>query len=312
MSDTEEPRIEIIPVSPGAECLEGEEIGELDSEGGDYLGIGDPESEGDDYLDASAITPQSMMAASLEPEELTPLKVKHPVGHKTTRRKASYFGGSLGQYHKLQCQTAADLESMKKAAQAAQAAADSADLVHRELRPHNEYLESRMRQQANLIEEQRQLMGKLYDEVTSLKKELKNPVPLEPSKKTYRRKEPNPTPPSYDGTGDLNEFLDQIDTIAEVQEWSDSETAMMVKTYCSGQALSAITGLRPDYEAVKRALRAEVLEKVETYSSQLKQRRQKKGESLTDLALDIKRLAKLIYGNNPAASVETTVRDSFI
>ncbi|MES9883163.1 MAG: C2HC-type zinc finger protein, partial [Sedimenticola sp.] len=141
------------------------------------------------------------------------------------------------------------------------------------------------------------------------------PIPTtndSPSYKTHKK------PPIYDGHSSLQDYLVQFEIIAEMNQWSDTAKAMELVTSLRGLAQSILSDLSPaqrkDYPYLVTALTArfEPTNQSELYRAQMKTRLRKKGETIQELAQDIKRTVRMAY---PGASMEVReqlCRDCFV
>lgn len=118
-------------------------------------------------------------------------------------------------------------------------------------------------------------------------------------------------PHEYDGKTSWSDYLIHFETVANLNNWSGRIKAMKLIACMQDNALSTIgdinTSCPPSFEELVNILtkRFEPKNQMELYRNQMDARIRKKGETLPELAQDIKRLVRLAY---PHADQET--RDS--
>ena len=115
-----------------------------------------------------------------------------------------------------------------------------------------------------------------------------------PSKRAFIK------PPRFEGKDNcLESHLVQFEIIAKHNQWKDSEKADFLKCSLSGEASHMLRDLddKATYDDVVSQLRQRYgsLEQIESYRMELKHRRRKPGESLSQLLKDIRRLFLLAY-----------------
>ena len=114
-------------------------------------------------------------------------------------------------------------------------------------------------------------------------------------------------PPTYDGTSSWQDYLVQFVLLGKGNQWTQEEKAMELATSLRGAAVAILSDLgvqdREDYNCLVSALAArfEPTNQSEIFRSQVKSRVREKGESLPELAQDVKRLVRFAY---PTAGVE--------
>ena len=132
-----------------------------------------------------------------------------------------------------------------------------------------------------------------------------------PSKKAFIK------PPRFEGKDNcLESHLVQFEIIAKHNQWNDSEKADFLKCSLSGEASHLLRDLddKATYDDVVSQLRQRYgsLEQIESYRMELKHRRRKPGESLSQLLKDIRRLFLLAYPGPQNYMTLITARDAFI
>ena len=125
-------------------------------------------------------------------------------------------------------------------------------------------------------------------------------------------------PATYDGKSSCRDYLVQFEMIAELNRWDAPTRALELATSLRGLALAILSDLGPeergDYNKLLRALvgRFEPDNQSEVFRSQLKGRQRRKGESLTELCQEIKRLARKAYPTAHRDMRDRLAMDSFV
>ncbi|KAL3862063.1 hypothetical protein ACJMK2_038690 [Sinanodonta woodiana] len=125
-------------------------------------------------------------------------------------------------------------------------------------------------------------------------------------------------PATYDGSTHWQDYLVHFELVAEINQWDDHQKALELATSLRGAAQGVLSDLHPDmrrnYRSLVNALasRFEPENQSELYRAQIKSRLRKRGEPLTELAQDIKRLVRLAYPTAPLQVREQLARDCFI
>ena len=133
------------------------------------------------------------------------------------------------------------------------------------------------------------------------------------SASVYRAK-----PRDYDGTGSWREYQSQFDRVAELNEWEDSDRLSVLWIHLSGSALSYLEGL-PEH---KKSTYAEVCAAMSSrfgserltmiHKAELVHKSRKRGQSLQELAQEIRRLADYAYPNFPVKARDEVAMEKFI
>ena len=119
---------------------------------------------------------------------------------------------------------------------------------------------------------------------------------------------PHIKPEDYDGTTDWSEYKIYFDQLSELYGWEDEMKAMILGVCLKGEARVVLAGLdaamRHSYLALITALSQSFAPKelVHLHQAELKARRKKGDESMTDLGRDIAKLVRLAY---PTADMTT-------
>lgn len=141
-------------------------------------------------------------------------------------------------------------------------------------------------------------------------------TPTHPS--TATEFNPYRKPPEYDGTTSFKDYSVQFNLIAELNNWNKRRSALELAASLNGAARELLSDLAPyertDFDILVTALknRFEPDSQQDVYRFQLKQKLRQKGESLPDLAHEIK---KLVRKANPTATAlmrESLAKDAFI
>ena len=113
------------------------------------------------------------------------------------------------------------------------------------------------------------------------------------------------------------DFKAHFDACAELNGWTDKEKGLYLAVSLRGQAQGVFGNLSSksnDYTELSNALQERFAPPKQTdlYRVQLKERRQRATESLTELGQDIWRLINLAYPTAPADLRETLAKEQFI
>ena len=125
-------------------------------------------------------------------------------------------------------------------------------------------------------------------------------------------------PEDYDGTTSWTEYQMYFDQLAELSEWDDEKKAMILGLCLKGEARMVLAGLdvarRHSYLAVTTALAQNFAPKelVHLHQAELKARKKKREESMTDLGRDIARLVRLAYPTADLATREVIGINAFL
>ena len=125
-------------------------------------------------------------------------------------------------------------------------------------------------------------------------------------------------PAVYDGESNWQDYLVHFEMISQLNNWDDVTKAMELATSLRGVAQGVLSDMRPETRCSYRHLvsalanRFQPENQSELYRAQLKNRIRQKGESLTELAQDIKRLTRLAYPAAPLEVRDRLARDCFI
>ena len=125
-------------------------------------------------------------------------------------------------------------------------------------------------------------------------------------------------PPPFDGKSGCRDYLVQFDMIAKLNRWDGTTKAMELATSLKGTAVSILTDLEPEYRRDYGRLVSALLARFEpdnqseVFRAQLKGKRRRGQEALTELAQDVRTLARKAYPHASMTIRETIARDCFI
>ena len=122
---------------------------------------------------------------------------------------------------------------------------------------------------------------------------------------------------TYDGSSSWLDYKAHFETCAEINNWTNTEKGLYLAVALRGQAQSVMGNLSDkskDYDSLVKALedRFAPPNQTELYRVQLRERRQKASESLSELGQDIRRLTNLAYPTATTELRETLAKDQFI
>ena len=123
-------------------------------------------------------------------------------------------------------------------------------------------------------------------------------------------------PPKFDGKTCIESHLTQFRIAASRNEWNESERVDFLKMSLIGEANSILKNVSDNitYAELKAKLKQRYgsLDQVEAFRVQLKARRRKKNETLSELMMDIRRLFALAYPGPKSYMSDIAAKDSFI
>ena len=149
------------------------------------------------------------------------------------------------------------------------------------------------------------------------KKKKKKKEKKEKKGQSKQRRKPSSILKKFDGESSVEIFLEQFKQIAKFEDWDEEETIHFLGQSMTGKAedfaveLGKCTILEEAYKLVEKTYANRELTK--KYRAELKNRRLRPGETLSDLCHAIKKLMKLAYpaGLDPTMYEEFS-RDAFI
>ena len=122
----------------------------------------------------------------------------------------------------------------------------------------------------------------------------------------------------FDGTNSWEDFFCQFQRASKVNRWRDEDRVELLCLHLEGMSLEFVNGLPlgrvQRFDDLVAALRGRFgTERMATvFKCELRQRRQKKGESLPDLGQDLRRLMRLAYPQATPEQQEEQIIDRFI
>ncbi len=122
---------------------------------------------------------------------------------------------------------------------------------------------------------------------------------------------------TYDGSGSWSDYMAHFETCAEINDWSYADKGLYLAVSLRGQAQGVFGNLSErskDYRSLVKALEERFAppNQTELYRVQLRDRRQKASESLSELGQDIRRLTNMDYPSAPADLKETLAKEQVI
>ncbi|MES9884370.1 MAG: hypothetical protein ABW185_26280, partial [Sedimenticola sp.] len=122
---------------------------------------------------------------------------------------------------------------------------------------------------------------------------------------------------AYDGTSSWLDYKAHFETCSEINGWSYVDKGLYLAVSLRGQAQGVFGNLSErtkDYNSLVKAIgeRFAPPNQTELYRVQLRERRQKASESLSELGQDIRRLTNMAYPSAPADLKETLAKEQFV
>jgi hypothetical protein len=124
-------------------------------------------------------------------------------------------------------------------------------------------------------------------------------------------------PATYDGTSSWIDYKAHFEACSEINQWTNKEKGLYLSVSLRGQAQGVfgnLTSKSPNYDELVLALqeRFSPPNQTELYRAQLRERRLKATESLSEMGQDIRRLTNLAYPSAPSDVKETLAKEQFI
>ena len=136
---------------------------------------------------------------------------------------------------------------------------------------------------------------------------------------TYRRRSENKgpwmKPEKFNGHGSFETFLVQFENCCRYNNWKRKDRAAHLRWSLTGAAAQLLWGSEElSYEALLEKLKRRFSGKgmEEKFQTELRCRRRNRGESLRELAQDIRRLMAMAYPGEKSSLSEHIARDSFL
>ena len=164
----------------------------------------------------------------------------------------------------------------------------------------------------SLLEQQMQFMNEVFRMMSAQHEQLRS---RSSNKQTLKVK-----PEKFSGSVGTSfySFIAQFENCSEINQWNEQEKILMLRSSLTGNALSILWDLGSDkdysYEELVDMLKARygLKGQTEAYRLQLRTRRQSRGESLSNLMQDIRKLMVLAYPGKMSELIEEIARDVFI
>ncbi|MEW8542138.1 MAG: hypothetical protein AB2693_01270, partial [Candidatus Thiodiazotropha sp.] len=124
-------------------------------------------------------------------------------------------------------------------------------------------------------------------------------------------------PATFDGSGSWLDYKAHFDVCSQLNGWSEHEKGLYLAVSLRGQAQGVfgnIASKSHEYSELVKALEERFAppNQTELYRVQLRERRQKASETLSELGQDIRRLTNLAYPTAPNDLRETLAKEQFI
>ncbi|KAI4478593.1 hypothetical protein M0804_011916 [Polistes exclamans] len=125
-------------------------------------------------------------------------------------------------------------------------------------------------------------------------------------------------PDTYDGEGNLGDFLSHFELVARANSWDESARALALATSLRGEARAVLQafGDREEFSfaALKSRLELRYGERLNQQKSytEFASRRQKAGEDLAVIAADLERLARFVYSECTAETEDKIACGQFL
>ncbi|XP_050394692.1 uncharacterized protein LOC126812364 [Patella vulgata] len=133
-----------------------------------------------------------------------------------------------------------------------------------------------------------------------------------------RLAKPIAMPPKYNGETRLNDYLVQFEVTAEINSWSEGDKARFLAISLTGKASDIFGTLKPtdvlNYHCLVEALKQKFdpPELAEMHKVQLRERRRRNNESLSEFAQAVHRLVYSAYPRSSEITKEEMAKDHFI
>ena len=163
----------------------------------------------------------------------------------------------------------------------------------------------------NILGQQMQLMQEMFRMLSTQNVHMRNQLE---NRSTLKVK-----PEKFSGSGtSFHSFMAQFENCCEINRWTAQEKLLMLRSSLTGNALSILWDIGTDrdytYEELVEMLQNRYGSKgqAETFRMQLRARRQKRGETLSILMQDIRKLIAQAYPGQASEVIECIARDAFI
>ena len=124
---------------------------------------------------------------------------------------------------------------------------------------------------------------------------------------------PRMRPKTYDGTEDLESYLQTFEEMARLQGWTEDTKSVLLRNCVQGKAATIISSSEGrTFQDCVDALRAGLKETADQCASQLSAYKQGATESLGDMAVAIARLGAQAYGTADSTAKRQATKDAFV
>ena len=164
------------------------------------------------------------------------------------------------------------------------------------------------------IEHLREIIKTLETRTGSLERRPPTVNIPSPSPDSHASKLKLPFPNKYDGTENLDVYLEQFRVIADGQAWNQSTRKSMLLARLQGKALKiATSGDMTSYDAIVTRLKAHLVpEDEDFYAQELASLRKRPDQSWEDLALEVEMLTKRAYKGAEGRMIERWALMTFL
>ena len=162
------------------------------------------------------------------------------------------------------------------------------------------------------VEHLREIANTLGTRMESL--ERRPPMVSVPHKSPHTNKPKMPFPNKYDGTDNLDVYLQQFRVIADEQGWDQPTRKAMLLARLQGRALKiATSGEMGSYDTIVARLKAHLVpEDEDFYAQELVSLKKRPDQSWEDLALEVKILTKRAYKGAEEPMIERLALTTFL
>ena len=157
-----------------------------------------------------------------------------------------------------------------------------------------------------------QLMGEMFRMLSTQNQHVREQTNAHSRIKVKPEKFPGSAGSSF------HSFLALFKNCSEINQWNDEEKRLMLRSSLTGNALQILWDLGSDKEYSYKELVAMLMARygskgqAESFRMQLRARRQSKGESLSSLMQDIRKIITFAYPGRISSLFEELARDAFI
>ena len=162
----------------------------------------------------------------------------------------------------------------------------------------------------NLLEQQMNLMREMFQMVSFQNAHMRDQI--------NTRNKLRIIPEKFAGTTSFHSFMAQFENCCEINRWEENEKLLMLRSSLTGKAAAVLWDLGADKQCTYKEL-VDLLKarygsegQAEFFRMQLRARKQRKGETLSSLVQDTRKLITLSYPGKASEIVEAIARDAFI